>query len=1109
MPVLPTFVIGLREGVEAALIVGIVAAFLRQQGRRDALRWMWVGVGDRGRALRRRRRRARSSSTSELPQRQQEGLETVIGRDRGRDGHLHDRLDAPARARPRGRPARARRRRAGPRLGVGARRDGVPRGPPRGARDRVFLLAAFQALERRDDRRASAPCSASSSRSRSAAGSTAAASGSTSRASSGSPPSCSSSSPPGLVMSRGPHRARGGLARTACQEQAVDLSWLVAPGHGARARCSPACSGSSRSRPSARSPAGCSTRSRCSPSCSGPSRRAGASAARAPPATRRRQLSTPEERMPGRASRASPLRRCAGCGGWRRGRRPTRRDAQTLAVTLTDDGCAPATLKRDGGPGDVRGHERRHAEGHRGRGPEGRDGIILGERENIVAGHRRLVLARPRSRAATSSAAPTATTEDNGDLVVTGDGRRRGDRDRPAARTQAVAGYRAYVEAQADRAARADAARSSPRQGRRRRGGQGALRRRRASTTSAIEPVAESFGDLDPEIDARVNDVDDRRRVDRLPPDRADPLGREARPTGTAPLADKLLADVETLQTASVAALDLPARAARQRRGRAARTRSRARRSPARRTATRTPTSPTSRPTRRRARRRSSCSRPALVDARDGALATTIDARFEAVQHGPRPYKRGDAARLRALRRADARPTAARSPSRSTRSPSRCRRSRRRSTRVSVAGDRAGAPAAHARRLLAAAGGARWRARARRGAATSLGRDSADERDADASCPFYGAHQAGIATPAQDRLVFGAFDLTLDDAAELRELLRAWTAAARAHDRRASRSAGVAASREAPPVDTGEAVGLPAGAADRHRSASGPACSTNGFGLAGRAARAALRAARPAARRRARAGALRRRPLRPGLRRRPAGRVPRRPQPRAHRARRGGAALDRSSASAARRRPRSTQATPRNLHGLQGRHEQPHGRRRRRDGAHVWVGDDEPQRWLRGGTYLVARRIRMLIETWDRTSLGDQEQTIGRVKTSGAPLTGSARARHGRPRRAARRRRTGDRRRRAHPARRRRGRTAASASCAAATRTPTASTPRPGELDAGLFFIAFQRDPHAQFVAIQRRLGAQRRAQRVHPAHRQRACSRFRPASPRAATSPTGSSRSR
>jgi high-affinity iron transporter len=42
---LPTFVIGLREGLEAALIVGIIAAFLGQNGRRDALPKVWLGVG--------------------------------------------------------------------------------------------------------------------------------------------------------------------------------------------------------------------------------------------------------------------------------------------------------------------------------------------------------------------------------------------------------------------------------------------------------------------------------------------------------------------------------------------------------------------------------------------------------------------------------------------------------------------------------------------------------------------------------------------------------------------------------------------------------------------------------------------------------------------------------------------------------------------------------------------------------------------------------------------------------------------------------------------------------------------------------------------------------
>ena len=39
---LATFVIGLREGLEAALIVGIIAAFLRRNGR--SLRPMVVGV---------------------------------------------------------------------------------------------------------------------------------------------------------------------------------------------------------------------------------------------------------------------------------------------------------------------------------------------------------------------------------------------------------------------------------------------------------------------------------------------------------------------------------------------------------------------------------------------------------------------------------------------------------------------------------------------------------------------------------------------------------------------------------------------------------------------------------------------------------------------------------------------------------------------------------------------------------------------------------------------------------------------------------------------------------------------------------------------------------
>ena len=75
---IPTLVIGLREGVEASLIVGIIAAFLNHSGRRDALRQVWIGVSAAvilclavGLAL--------FVLSRELPQRAQEGLETVVG----------------------------------------------------------------------------------------------------------------------------------------------------------------------------------------------------------------------------------------------------------------------------------------------------------------------------------------------------------------------------------------------------------------------------------------------------------------------------------------------------------------------------------------------------------------------------------------------------------------------------------------------------------------------------------------------------------------------------------------------------------------------------------------------------------------------------------------------------------------------------------------------------------------------------------------------------------------------------------------------------------------------------------------------------------------------
>jgi deferrochelatase/peroxidase EfeB len=119
------------------------------------------------------------------------------------------------------------------------------------------------------------------------------------------------------------------------------------------------------------------------------------------------------------------------------------------------------------------------------------------------------------------------------------------------------------------------------------------------------------------------------------------------------------------------------------------------------------------------------------------------------------------------------------------------------------------------------------------------------------------------------------------------------------------------------------------------------------------------------------------------------------------------------------------------------------------------------------GTYLVARRIRMLIEVWDRVSLDEQEKTIGRHKYTGAPIGKenefapvnlAARNGVGEPLIPAgshvRLSREGNERllRRGYS-------------------FTDGMDPERGQLDAGLFFICFQRDPRSQFVPLQRRLG--------------------------------------
>jgi deferrochelatase/peroxidase EfeB len=162
------------------------------------------------------------------------------------------------------------------------------------------------------------------------------------------------------------------------------------------------------------------------------------------------------------------------------------------------------------------------------------------------------------------------------------------------------------------------------------------------------------------------------------------------------------------------------------------------------------------------------------------------------------------------------------------------------------------------------------------------------------------------------------------------------------------------------------------------------------------------------------------------------------------------------------------QATPRNLMGF-------------KDGTNnimvedhaamdrfVWTGAPESPAWMHGGSYMVVRRIAMIFQHWDQTSLDQQEATFGRHKISGAPLGGVHE--HDPLNLKAR----------AH------GQFVIPADAHIRLASPNYNhgqrilrrgysydngiDPDAGTVAAGQMFICFQRDPRKQFIPIQTRL---------------------------------------
>ncbi|QEV47639.1 deferrochelatase/peroxidase EfeB [Streptomyces vinaceus] len=329
------------------------------------------------------------------------------------------------------------------------------------------------------------------------------------------------------------------------------------------------------------------------------------------------------------------------------------------------------------------------------------------------------------------------------------------------------------------------------------------------------------------------------------------------------------------------------------------------------------------------------------------------------------------------------------------------------------------------------------------------------------SVPFHGEHQAGIASAVQDRLHFAAFDVKTKDRAELVQLLKDWTRAAERMTAGLPVGEGaVGGLPEAPPDDTGEALGLKPSRLTLTVGFGASLFAKDRFGLEGRRPEALVDLEQF-----------------PGDNLDPAKSggdlcvqaCADDPQVAVHAIRQlarigfGKVAVRWSQLGFGKTSSTTPdEQTPRNMMGFKDGTRNIAGTDRAALDKFVWVGDEakDGSAWMAGGSYLVARRIRMHIETWDRTPLQEQEDIFGRDKGEGAPV-GKSKERDEpflkamKPQAHVRL---------AHPD------TNSGATILRRGYSFTDGSDGLGRLDAGLFFLAYQRDVRKGFVPIQRNL---------------------------------------